>query len=167
MWTQEIWATRGVEYLMKRQTCFLCFFSASVDRRFLCQTSWAAGCFAGSEGEGRNPHPNNSSIAFSSIVEPQKVTQLNASGENTGSFIAAEIVHLWTAGSVRYWTEASLCCCVLWLLTQPWSTRGWLMGWWHLIPLQDPFRMWGAGSILKKSSSVEGLWTPGRTHYLR
>lgn len=114
---------------MKPQTCFPCFFSASVDRRVLCQTSWATGCFAGREGEGRSTHPNNSSTAFSSIVEPQKVTQLNSevrtldkngntSGENTWSFISAEVVvlsGLQHPSGVGQRLPSAAVCCGLWL----------------------------------------------------
>lgn len=94
---------------------------------------------------------NNITVTFGTTHKNR-----NTSGGNTRVFISAEAAgFVWVAASARCWTEASLCCCVPWLLTPPWSTRGWLMGWWHLIPLQDPFRMWGAGSIGKESSSAE------------
>jgi len=53
------------------------------------------------------------------------------------------------------WTGACLCFCVPWHPTQPWSIRGWQMGWWHRTHLQALFRMWGVGSTGRDGGSTE------------
>lgn len=47
--------------------------SATLDRVDLCEKSWAEACFAWREREGRSCSPDNSSVACSSISEPQEV----------------------------------------------------------------------------------------------